>query len=543
MTASGLLRRLDVDPDQWRALVVAGLKLDFRSPTAGQSTASGLKRLIAAQSMYLVLGLALGSMALFAPDVFASGTVTLTVTMFLAAASVLIEFAVVVISPLDYDVLGFQPVSSRTYFAARFANVLFYTAVTTTMAAFLPMAAYFFAHGFNPVLGLAGVVAFYLACTTTTLAMIAAYVAMAHVVHPRRLRRVLTYLQLILSFAVYGGYLLLPELFDTQRLGALKVDKAAWMLLYPPTWFASYLDIAAGHHSALEILPALASLAALGLLVRAAAGRLSLDYSELLSRQFSRSEGVQRRAGRGWLQPLGRGERRAVGLLLRAQFRYDQRFRLGVLSIIPLTVFYLFLGLREGTLADPFLASATPGGHSSSGSLLYFAILFVPMMLIMSVSRSDAFRAAWVFYVTPASRGKLVLAAKNLVVSWLLVPYLVCLAIVLAWFIGNPVHAALHILVEALLANVFLITMVALQPEVPFSKPIQKGQTTAGFFVLVLIGSIIQSISVHVLSLIVYPYPIVVALVIAGLALAGLSAERSLRRRLDYKGGEMEFLS
>ena len=173
------------------------------------------------------------------------------------------------------------------------------------------------------------------------------------------------------------------------------------MLLYPPTWFASYLELASGRWSPLEWLPAIAGLAAFVALLRVASGRLSLGYSELLSRQAARSEGSQQRMGRGWTIGLGRRERRAVALLLRAQFRHDQRFRLAVLSMVPLTAFYLFWGLRQGPMRDPFVF---PRGDNG-GMFLYFALLMIPTMLMASVGRSDSYRAAWVWFVTPARRG------------------------------------------------------------------------------------------------------------------------------------------
>ncbi|MGE5359906.1 MAG: hypothetical protein ACM3NQ_12895, partial [Bacteroidales bacterium] len=160
---------IPIDWAQWRALVVTGIRLDLRAPGAVQGGAAGIQRLLALGAMNLVLGLALGALALFVPDVFVSGSLVLTVTMVLVAISIVMEFAVVVISPLDYDVLGCQPISAATYLAARVANVLFYTALITTTLALLPMIAFFFARGFSPLVGLAGIAAVYLGCLTTTL--------------------------------------------------------------------------------------------------------------------------------------------------------------------------------------------------------------------------------------------------------------------------------------------------------------------------------------------------------------------------------------
>jgi hypothetical protein len=532
-----LLGRFGVDSRQFRALVLAGIKLDFRSPSVTGGGASIWQRYTALFFMYLMLGLAFGAVALFTPDVFVSGSLALSVVMVLVASSVLIEFGVVVISPLDYDVLGYQPLSSRTYFAARFANVLFYTGLMTTVLAVLPIGAYFLTRGFNPVLGLAAAAAFYLACVTTTLVMIVAYVAIAQVVHPHALKRALGYLQLTLSFAIYGGYFLLPQIFKPSMLQTLTVRKSGWMLLYPPTWFASYLDLALGHHSLLEILPAAASLVLLALVAWFAAARLSLEYSEVLSRQTAASEGVRKRHRGPRAIGLLSGERRAVALLLRAQFRHDQRFRLAVLSIVPLTAFYLIMGVQQGGFHDPFGGTPSAG----DGMLLYFAMLMFPTMLLVNVSRSDAYRAAWVFYVTPARRAELVLAVKDVAIVYLLAPYMVSLALVLGYFYGHVLHAFLHVLVQGLFVNLLLLTVVALHPALPFSMPMQKGQMTGVFLGVVLVGATVQMISTFVLSFAVYPHPVVLAIVIGTLSIAGVSGQHLLRRRLENSSSEMEF--
>jgi hypothetical protein len=462
-----LVSRFGVDPVQLRALFVAGLKLDFRAPSSMQARAeSGWRRFVSLVVMYAMLGIALGMMALFVPDVFLSGSLALSAVMFLVGSSVLIEFAVVVISPLDYEVLGYQPVSSATYFAARLANVLFYTSALTTIVAILPMTAYFFTRGFDPVLGTAAILAFYAASITTTVAMIVAYVGIAQIVHPGKLQRVLTYLQLLMSFAIYAGYFMLPRVFEPAALRTWTVRKSVWMLLYPPTWFASYLDLAIGRWSVMEVVPAVAGLVVAALLGYLTTARLSLRYSEVLSVQSSKSEGPQA-PGRALLR-LGRtGERRAVALLLRAQFKHDQRFRFTVLSLVPLTLFYIMLGTREGGFRDPFVHA----GSSSDSMLLYFAMLMFPMMLLTGVSRTDAYRAAWVFYVTPARRSELVLALKDLAMAYMLVPYCLGLGLVLAWYYGNLLHAYLHLAVQLLFVNLVLLLGIALQHDLPFSRP------------------------------------------------------------------------
>jgi hypothetical protein len=237
--------------------------------------------------------------------------------------------------------------------------------------------------------------------------------------------------------------------------------------------------------------------------------------------------------------PLGRsGERRAVALLLGAQFRHDQRFRFTVLSLVPLTLFYLMIGAREGGFRDPFVHR----GSSGDAMLLYFAMLMFPMMLLTSISRSDAYRAAWIFYVTPARRSDLVLALKDVAMAYVLVPYCLVLGTVLAWYYGNAVHAYLHLLVQLLFVNLVLLVTMTLQHDLPFSRPpMQKGQTAGAFFFVLLLASIAQVMVSAVLSAVVYPRPLLLAFVVCAMLVVGVSGQRALRRYLDRHAGDMEF--
>src|SRR4029078_662297 len=130
---------------------------------------------------------------------------------------------------------------------------------------------------------------------------------------------------------------------------------------------------------------------------------------------------------------------RAVAWLVRAQFRYDMRVRLGVLSIVPLTLLYMYIGARDGATADPFVR-----GPSNQFDLMSCAVLLFPSILVQQLAGSDGYRAAWIYFATPADRAALVVATKNVVAAFFLVPYAVFLVGVLSWRFGHLGHAFVH---------------------------------------------------------------------------------------------------
>jgi ABC-2 type transport system permease protein len=203
-------------------------------------------------------------------------------------------------------------------------------------------------------------------------------------------------------------------------------------------------------------------------------GRLSLDYADRLadlmidSASDAQSAAAPVRAGRLFRD----GERRAVALLVRGLFRHDMKFRLGVLGIVPLTIIYLFGGFGgHGGVTDPFVV----GSQRGEPQLVYYAVLFFPTMLRQVMSRSDEYRAAWIFFATPADTARLVLAVKDFVLAYFVLPYLAFLGLLLAYWFTRLDHLAILLLTLALLCHLVLLVQLLLNPELPFSQPETKG--------------------------------------------------------------------
>lgn len=103
------------------------------------------------------------------------------------------------------------------------------------------------------------------------------------------------------------------------------------------------------------------------------------------------------RGRRPWL--FRRGESRVVSLLIRAQFRNDQKFRMAVFGVLPMTIVYMFLSFRDGVPPDPLSGRMDIDGWG----MISVAIFFFPMMVRMGMVRSDAWRASWIYFGTPES--------------------------------------------------------------------------------------------------------------------------------------------
>ena len=497
-----ILRRavqaLGADYSQWRVLTGVMLKCDLRSANALQMGSpqkkGGVRLPWATLVMYGLFGIFLvgigeavmeaagsGSPSLPVPALHFAGTAALLLVSGLVGMTILVDFNSVVISPNDYHVLAHQPVSSRTYFVVKLTNVLLYTGLLGALLG-LPTMIWFLARA-GPLLASAWLLALAGAVVWTSLTMVCVYAVLVHLIRPQRLRRVLSSVQLLMSVAVFAPMVLVQM---TDWMPAVETGPPAALMFLPPTWFASLLPLAAGEGSATTVLAVVAAFGTIGVLVRYAGGRLSLSYAERLGAIVSASDTRRRPARAGgvpmrWLS----AEQRVIATLVRGQFRHDMNFRMAVLSLLPVTVFYVLMGMRDGGLGDPFFEL----GFAADGlRLIHFAVLGMPLVLMENLFRSESFRASWIFFASPVDRAKLISSTGTCVTILFLVPYLSAVAGMFVWSFGNLWHGVGHALVLGLLAHLAVQLRLLVAPRLPFSQPLRKGSRVGSMMGLMLLA-------------------------------------------------------
>ncbi len=535
-----LAAALGVDYDQWLALTRVALKLDFRQMTLSRSRLGretrGVLSLVMQAVFYSIYGLFMAILVWAAHDLLLASTILMTYVMFMVGTAVLLDHNSALTSPQDYGILGFRPVSSRTYFAARLSNALAYTTALTFLATYFPAASLFIRHG--AAIGLAGLVAIYACSLSTAFAILFAYGWLMHAVGPDALKRALSYVQVAMSFVIYGGYFLTGQLARSLALTSTSLPRSAWILLAPPAWFGSYLDAAAGQATPVQFAAILLSAVVFGLLVAGLGGRLSMDYSDRLATLTSATARPSRArsagTGRGWW--FRRGEARAVAVLVRSQFRNDQRFRMAVLSILPLTLIYVIIGVRDGNLHDPFVAARGRSGFS----LITVAVLLFPSMLKNALTRSDTFRASWIFFACPVDRLQVIRSAKNVVVAYFLVPYLLFVGAIYSYIVRDPLHVLVHMTLLGLISHLVLQAMVLLDPELPFSRPTDVGRRSTAVIFLMMVMGLVSGL-LQAFSPLLYASLEATAAVFVTIAAATVVIDLLTRARVDRQARSLEF--
>jgi hypothetical protein len=234
-----------------------------------------------------------------------------------------------------------------------------------------------------------------------------------------------------------------------------------------------------------------------------------------------------------------RDEDRAIAALIRSQFKHDTRFRIGILAIIPLTILYILMGLRGGgRLFDPFNPDWKSLGNSS---LLYFVIVLFPMTIKQAVTHSESYLASWIFFVAPAEKARLVIAVKNILFWFFVVPYLCILGLVFLYYFQNIIHVLMHMLVLFLFSYAFLQVYLLVNPQMPFSVPRQLGERVTLLGTVMILGPIVLIGLLLGFSFFVYQNTGVYIASVVSMALLLLLMERLLVLRISRKLARLEF--
>lgn len=523
-----------IDYAQWKALTIAGLRVDLRAGTFGGARTKRKARvspIVMQLIVYLVFGVFVAVAVSWIADLFLASLVVTSYVMFMVGTAMLVDHNATITSPTHYAVLAFQPIASQTWFAARVANVLAYVLGMTAAVSLLPACVLFVRRGV--LVGAATVLAVFTCAITVTLAITIAYASIMRRIGVQRLRSVLSYVQIVTGLVLYGAFFLFTDDAAKNVLTSLELEKTPLLLLYPGTWYASWIELAAGRAGATEIVPTLVSLLVLGLLALAMRGRLSMDHAERLGALATATSTPRARASARrpafWFRT---GEARAVAILVRAQFRNDLKFRMGVLGAIPLTIVYLYMGLRE--------AGGNAAGPGDNLTMITLAVLLFPAIIRMQLGRSDAFRASWVFFTTPADRTRLIRSSKNVLVVYFLLPYLAFVGGLLVWLTGSIGYVALYLILVGLVSHLALVFVTFLDPELPFSKPVTKGGSTGNLFATMIGLGVFGAFLPAVLRRL-HGNALASVIAFGVIVLVTLFVDRMMRLRVERQAAELEF--
>ncbi len=533
-----------VDWEQWRALLGASIKLDLRSSRAQHGRMRRIPPMVGAFVTYLIMGTLLSAALVTAGDAFVFSLFTLSAAMFMTALLVVMEYSSVVVHPDDFEILAHRPVSSKTYFWSKIANLAVYVSATTVSLG-LP-AAVFGAIRFRPgfFFGLVYFAVALLACQATAALVVLIYTAALKIFNYDRFTRAITYVHALATLLIVLGYVLLPR-FLAEGGQVLTVTRGPWAFAAPPAWFAGAVELLTGSGGDQSVILTLLAAASSVALVAAALNMISLDYARKVSELATESaEAATSAHRRRWsFAELGsvllRSDEERVGFeLMRRYMTRDRKLRARIYPAFGLPLAVYIYGLISGGFYDPF-AGRPSGGGLPVQQLLGFYSVFITLFFATAITQSDQWQASWFFYTAPVKqREGIVTGARKLIIWRYILPFFGVLFVLLA-FVMPPLRAGLFVLIVLLLALIAFALISLTAPHLPLSQSIEKSRQAKQIGLVMLLGIAVATLTA--LMELLREIPGVGVFVVVVLAGGVLLAEIGLRVKLRSRLAGEEF--
>jgi hypothetical protein len=432
-------------------------------------------------------------------------TILSTYVFLITLSNIFVEFGSGFLSPDEVAILSPYPISSETFFASRLAVLLFYTLLNGLLLSIGGTVGMVMITGSYVVPIIAMQLLYLLSALTAALLVVTIFSILLRKIQHKKLTKAFSYAHLFGTLITLSGLIVIPRILESDTPQSLTFAIAPWLAYTPGYYLSSFAATSLNEGTLILGLPFLAILALNAVLFAGGAKLLAKTYLDAVGDVRQSAVESTREAKQVVIEDSVRSsilfrtpESRVMWKLFRAQFRNDTKFRLGVISLLPITAIYFVIMVVNGSVADPFVETAMR--TVLEGTMLYLLILLSPLLLMQMVSQSEAHKASWIFFSTPIDRSRLLLSMKNIVLFNLFLPYLLILGATFAYFIPLE-HAAMHTVMLGLTAMLIFEVYLLLTPKLPFSeqrKQQRSAITSIVFMVFVaLIPGAILTLIIH----------------------------------------------
>ncbi len=472
-----------VDKRQRKILYKTALKIDWRGSTNPFTAMHGKKGkfpgIVAVMFINIFFSFMLSMLFRIAPSFFLGLVLASTGGMIIIGIQLLIEYSHIIISPDDYHVISPLPVNSKTYFQAKLMHLFSYVSILSLSVSFFPavIAAFVFeSFIIFPVV----LIQFALVNYFTAFIIMNFYTFAMKIINRRKVERVLLYLQFAFVTSFYLGMQIIPKLLGEYFKGSSS-ETLLWVKFLPAYALSSwYLLIQDGWDAVVFSYFIVAVIVLLGLF-KISTSFLSLSYAESLAKIDNEKKKQK------FLTPtfilllwnkISSIEERIILKLFWSEFKHNTRFKMQLLTILPLFVYGLYATYTNNeSIVDPFNIIET-----SKDTAIFMPMLmsFIPFTLMMAIQYSKSWKASSVFFYTSCDKTKIMLAAKKNIMFLFLLPLSVLLIFMYGYYFDNYFHASLY------MVFVFSNLMLAVNIMSLFSirVPFSADMATAGKFTL-----------------------------------------------------------
>ena len=423
------------------------------------------------------------------------------ILMFLVMTSMISDFSAVLLDIRDRFIIATKPVDKRTINFARTLHIIYYLMVLTGALAGPSLIAALYAHGllFFLVYVLEVVLLDLLILVITALL----YLLILRFFDGERLKDIINYFQIILSFAVVIGYQLVGRSFSLINMH-IEFHEASWQWFIPPFWFgAAFQWLESGKATAQTMGMALVALVIpLGLFYLYI--RLMPSFEKQLQKLSAESSRTTSKRY-GWMTLLmklftSRNQERHFFKFAFLMMARERDFKLKVYPSLGFSAIIPFIVILSPVWSQGIQVLS----HGKWYLWIYMSGLVIPTVMLM-LRNSTQYGGSWVYLATPIKeysaiyKGTIKAALMRLYLPVFLLQSIVFL-LLFGWrIIPDLIVVFLSMWLYAVIT--FRISRKAL----PFSEPYNVTQQADRWTVLPLLFLILVFALIHFLFTLI-PY-------------------------------------
>lgn len=479
-----IYRKLDVDYDQLRVIVGTKMKMDGRqeNPMADAWNAGSKKkkdRNSFFSSLWVYALISFFMLFIFIVDNYIFQFTFYFSYLFLMMMAVLIaHFSTILLDPKDQELIGTKPVSSKTLGAAKATHIGIYLFAFSGALGGVMIAATFIINGIAE--GLLAILLTLLAALWCLLLTILIYAYVLRHFDGEKLKNIISYSQIGLSFFMIIGYQFMGDIFriiDPETM-ALELNLQWWHIFVFPLWFVAPFGILQegwswtfGSYIGLLIL----GTAGLIVLYRINSDKIDRNLQKLNS---DGEKGTKRsRLEKVYAKGLCLNDREKPYFHFAWQITKNEReFKTRLYpSIASALVFPLImLWTQFRTVGLDGLGDLSFFVYSP-----YFTMLMIPMTST-TLRYSNHYKGRWLYTVIPENEDAIILRGMfKAVLSKLLLPIYGTVALFVVIFSGIN---TLFVLINGflLLSSAFYLDLSVSMDVIPFTQRYDASEANRG---------------------------------------------------------------
>lgn len=494
-----LFLKSGVDYETMRSILRVKLTMDTRrTTTIMTANGSGEGKDNSFASTLFLYGL-FGAFTVFfifsGLSMFASMSFVFGLILFIVLTTMIGDFSSVLLDVRDKNLLASKPIDMKTINAAKIMHILIYIfKITAALSALTLIAG---SIKFGILFGLLFLISLILISLFVIFLSSLLYSLILRFFDGEKLKDMINYFQIILSFFMIIGYQLIGDMFKIVDK-SLNFVPSWWVYLMPPAWFSAPFEMFLGGNYSipyiiLSILAVLVPLVSLLIHFKFVIPNFEKNLSKL-----NNSTGIQKKSTKVALklQNITRNllcknqTEKSFYTFTQKMASRERGIKLRLYPSLGFAVIFPFVMLFRNSIDNA-------GLFSRRGYLLIYMTIVLLSPSILAISQSENYKGGWIYKTLPIESLSSILKGsfKGFAVKYMLTIYAFT-SIAFIFIFGVSIIPDLLIILVAM----FFLTLISLsiaKKKLPFSIPFKTtkdGEPIGSAMLIMVVGAILSAI-------------------------------------------------